>query len=317
MKTWTAIVSSVSLLFTSSALSQVSYLFSQETTSSPYHSVTGGTAVQLWGEDGWHQPNGLPEQAVWLFGTAYDLGTLAIHRDGIARLSNDDATVFLHIAGTGLEPIDGSSGISYKLLETAGGAMFVVQLRHMRVMNGVAMNHMNAQLWIELATGHLSIRFGPRSDENGGGFPGDSGPHIGIHQALADGSGCVERVWPYGDPGNPQVAYDSDCAFPALLGLPGSGTTFHFEPTFAIPTGLHEPVQGRFSMRGNIVQDEIVVYSNDAHVFQARILDAAGRLVRSVRVQPGDNTYDTGNLIAGTYLLAGDGGAVPLRFVKQ
>ncbi|MBK9177425.1 MAG: hypothetical protein IPM46_14045 [Flavobacteriales bacterium] len=286
-------------------------------TLSPYHSVTGGTAVQLWDEEGWHQTNGVPQHAVWLFGAAYDLSTLAIHRDGIARLRNDDATVFLHLAGTGLEPIDGTSGISYKLVETADGDMFVVQLRHMRLMNGVAVNHMNAQLWINLETGRLSMRFGPRSDENGSGFPGDSGPHVGIHQAMADGSDCMERVWPFGDPGNPQVAYDSNCEFPALFGLPESGVTFHFEPTFSVPTSINEPVQGRLSLRLNIVQDEVVVYSGDPHVRQARILDASGRIIRAIRVQPGDNTYETGDLVAGTYVLACDGGAVPLRFVKQ
>lgn len=317
MKTWTILLSSVSALCASPALGQVSYLFSQETTMSPYHSVTGSTVVQLWDEEGWHQTNGVPQLAVWLFGAAYDLSTLAIHRDGIVRLRNDDATVFLHLAGTGMAPIDGSSGISYKFVETADGDMIMVQLRNMRLLNGVAVNHMNAQLWIELETGRLSLRFGPRSDENGGGFPGDSGPHVGIHQALADGSDCVERVWPFGDPGNPQVAYDSSCEFPALFGLPGSGVTFHFEPTFTIPTSINEPAQEQLSMRGNIAVEEFIVHSGDQLVRQARILDASGRFVRALRLQPGDNAIHVGDLGSGTYLLACDNGAVPLRFVKQ
>lgn len=295
---------------------QVSYLFNHDIALQPYQNISGAVPLTSWGADGWRAIHDLPAQSVWAFGAVYDLGTLSIHRDGVVRLTNDESTVYFGLTGTGLEPIDASSSIGYKLLTTANGATLVVQLRDMRLTNGLADNYMNAQLWIALETGHVFVHFGPRSDSNGGGFTNDSGPHIGLRKQLAEGGACVERIWPFGDPDSPQVAYDGQCEMPSLLGVPVPGTMYRYEPTFFTPNGIAELDAPAISLSPTIAEETIQVSSGAASAVQATLRATDGRVVRQLRLMPGTNTIGVGDLPAGAYLLHSDGHAA-IRFLKS
>lgn len=294
---------------------QVSYLFNHDIAQQPYQNISGAIPLSSWGADGWRSIHDLPEQPVWAFGAVYDLGTLAIHRDGVVRLTNDESSVYFGLAGTGLEPIDANSSVSYRMLTTANGATLVVQLRDMRLTNGLADNYVNAQLWIALETGHAFVHFGPRSESNASGFTNDSGPHIGLRKVLAEGGACVERIWPFGDPDSPQVAYDDQCEMPSLLGVPVPGTLYRYEPTFFTPNGIAEHTAPTLSVSPTIADDLIQVRSDAGSAVQATLRGSDGRLIRQLRIAPGVNAIDVSALTSGVYLLTSEGRAA-VRFVK-
>ncbi|MCB9184905.1 MAG: hypothetical protein H6591_13430 [Flavobacteriales bacterium] len=294
---------------------QVSYLFSHDIAPQPYQNISGATAISTWAPDGWRSLHDLPSQEAWAFGSVYDVYDIAIHRDGVVRLTNDESTAYFHLAGTPLEETGGASGIGYQMVTTTHGATLVVQARDMHLANGLSGNTMNAQLWIALETGHVYLHFGPRSDDNASGFNNDSGPHIGLRKVLADGSGCIERVWVSGDPDSPQVSYDQLCDMPSLFGLPEPGTMYRYEPTFFTPNGIAEHAAPALAVSPSIADDHIQVRSDAGSALQATLRGSDGRLIQQLRIAPGMNTIDVSTLTSGVYLLTSEGHAA-VRFVK-
>ncbi|MBP7407418.1 MAG: hypothetical protein KA941_01540 [Flavobacteriales bacterium] len=301
---------------------QNSYLFEVSPSGvDPYIELTADTPVEFFAEDGWHTVAAPPQLPIWLFGTEYNMaavGAMRINRNGHVRFGNTYTFAELSIARTPMEPIDGTSRVSYQHFNGPGGGILVVQFKNLRLLNGINGNYMNAQLWYYATTGMIKMHYGPSSASNGSGFAGDRGPHIGVYHTPTDLSACLERVWLSGSPDGPQVSYDATYEFPALSGLPYEGTAFRFAPMFNIPEGIEENEASPFRMQSNLVSERLLVDVVDPAGTMLSIADASGRIIRTVRTTGGMNTLELGDLAPGSYLIIStfDGPRHAMRFVK-
>ncbi len=309
-----------SLLTTSVQLSaQNSYVF--ETTAAgvdAYAPLLEGTTVELFDEEGWHTLNNAPNLPLWLFGENFsaDSGSLVrIDRNGRVRIGNDYRFAELSVARTPLQPIDANSRIAYHHYPGPGGGILVIEYRHMRLVNGLNGNYMNAQIWYYANTGNIKFHYGPSSTSNASGFFGDRGPHIGILHSLTDMSGCLEKVWLSGNPDGPQVSYSANYDFTTLSGLPYEGTSFRFVPLFSIPIGMAELEQPSFHARANVVEEDLQLLVDTPGGLLVQVIDAKGRTMKSHWLANGTNQLSVSELEPGAYFIRSSSGAV-LRFIK-
>lgn len=313
-------IAAASLLFTALQLpAQDSYVF--ETTAAgvdAYAPLLDGTAVELFDEDGWHELNNAPGLPLWFFGENFSAdggSSVRIDRNGRVRIGNAYRFAELSVARTPLQPIDANSRVAYHHYPGPGGGILVIEYRHMRLVNGLNGNYMNAQIWYYANTGNIKFHYGPSSASNASGFFGDRGPHIGIFHSPTDMSGCLEKLWLSGNPDGPQVSYAANYDFTTLFGLPYAGTSFRFVPLFSIPIGMRELEQVSLRVGANVVEEELQLFVEEPSGLLIDIVDANGRTVRNARLAQGTNRLSVGELVPGAYFIRSERGAV-LRFAK-
>lgn len=289
-----------------------------------YVELTGDTWISDFDLDGFHYLPVMDEQELHLFGSAFLLGGgygISVSAHGEVRITSNTDLVLVDVAGGGLEPIDENSRVSYQLLGAPGSHRLAVQYRRMRLTSGPGTNELNAQIWIDQATGAIELQYGYRSENNASGYTPFTGPRVGILHATAGMTNCLEKSWLTGQPNAPLLNSALDCDRPGLTGLPYHGTTYRFMPTFLVPSAISEeawatplelypvPAHGLLTVRTPVT---------DARI-ELRIVDSMGRTVRVMRPTAERTELDLTGLAPGHYLavLATPNGVQRGRFTKQ
>lgn len=289
-----------------------------------YVELTGDTWISDFDLDGFHYLPVMDEQELHLFGSAFLLGGgygISVSAHGEVRITSNTDLVLVDVAGGGLEPIDENSRVSYQLLGAPGSHRLVVQYRHMRLASGPGTNELNAQIWIDQATGAIELQYGYRSENNASGYTPFTGPQVGILHATAGMTSCLEKSWLTGPPNAPLLNSALDCERPGLTGLPYHGTTYRFMPTFLVPAGIgEEALAAPLELYPVPAHDRLTVRTplSDARA-ELRIMDGMGRIVQVIRPTGERTDLDLAGLAPGHYLavLSTPNGLQRGRFTKE
>lgn len=289
-----------------------------------YVELTGDTWISDFDLDGFHYLPVMNEQELHLFGTAFLIGGgygISVSAHGEVRITSNTDLVLVDVAGGGLEPIDENSRVSYQLLGAPGSHRLAVQYRRMRLASGPATNELNAQIWIDQATGAIELQYGYRSENNASGYTPFTGPQVGILHATAGMNNCLEKSWLTGQPNAPLLSSALDCERPGLTGLPYHGTTYRFMPTFLVPAAIgEEALAAPLELYPVPAHDRLTVRTpvSDARS-ELRIVDGTGRTVQVLRPTGDRTNVDLNGLAPGHYLavLSTPNGLQRGRFTKE
>ncbi|MBK8613774.1 MAG: hypothetical protein IPN85_09820 [Flavobacteriales bacterium] len=304
----------------SSLQAQNSYSFEQA--SEPYVEIVGGTPCQYNGTD-FHFVQDLDGETMRLYGIDLPLSastTLIVGRKAFIRVDNDSSAIYLDALTTELEPVDGTSDVTYAISGNPGERILKAQWRNWRVGNGPAGNFASCQIWYHQATGVIEMRYGPNSG-SAMDYDDVTGPNCGIFYSPDDFLSIYEKLWLQNDALAPTLDSLPVINWTTLHNLPAANTVYRFTPrftmtsvsTFAAPLALNV----RYD-RGT--RELIVLFDPDAAAHQLLLMDAAGRLCGQWSTQRTETRIALPDIAPGVYTLSASGmgqWAVPFRFVVQ
>lgn len=277
---------------------QDSYVVQQ--TTEPYVELASPTPCTF--VEGFDQVSELAGETFDFFGVPVALGLdplVWIGDFGFVRFDTQSASVIIDGLFTYLEPVDGTSNVSYSITGAPGSRTLVVQWHNWELTNGPDGNYANWQIAIEQATGIVEIRFGPNS---GGGmiYTDLNGPNCGIFRANIAFTQCYDKMWFEQDAYDPHIDSLPNFDFDALHNLPPANTVYRLTPT-ADFTGTNELMTGELSVR--VIDDGLdVQLPGDQHDGILRVTDTSGKEVLRVPVRDTRPSIDLGTLAGGSYV---------------
>lgn len=299
---------------------QNSYSFEQA--SEPYVEIVGGTTCEFSGTD-FHFVHDLDGETLRFYGLDFALGglrTIIVGRKAFLRVDNDSSAIYLDALTTELEPVDGTSDVSYVISGDLGDRILKAQWRNWRLDDGPANNFASCQIWCHQATGVIEMRYGPNSG-SAMDYDDATGPNCGIFYAPDDFLSIHEKLWLKNDALAPTLDSLPIANWTTLHNLPAANTVYRFTPRFtmtAVPTVAAPPALNVRYAPGT--RELIVLFDNDAAPGPLVLMDAAGRICGQWTTQRTETRIALPNIAAGVYTLCASGigqWAVPFRFVVQ
>lgn len=275
--------------------------YTLQQSSAPYTELTAPTMCTF-DENGFDELVELDGEDFTFFGQPYTGGepySVLIGDWGFLRIENSTSAVIIDGLFTELQPIDGTSSVSYAITGAAGAQRLTAQWTNWHLAEGPSENFTSFQISVEQASGVITIHTGPNS---GGGlvFDDQTGPNCGIFRANSTFTQCLARFWLEADPMTPTVDMQANFDFDALHGFPLEGTVYRIAPA-ALTSIASSATQG-FS--AHVVGNELFVQLPEGYRNEPmEMIDACGRVVGQFRATAFESVQPVGDLRSGIYLL--------------
>ncbi|HMQ75851.1 MAG TPA: hypothetical protein PKE21_03000 [Flavobacteriales bacterium] len=301
---------------------QNSYSFEQG--SEAYSDLVGGTPCDFSGTD-FHFVHDLDGETLRFYGLDFTLGglkTIIVGRKAFIRVDNDSSAIYLDaLTPTGeLEPVDGTSDITYQIIGAVGERILKAQWRNWRLENGPANTFANCQIWYHQSTGVIEMRYGPNSG-SALDYDDQTGPNCGIFHAPDDFLSIHEKLWLKNDALAPTLDSLPIANWTTLHNLPAENTVYRFTPRFPLTSvatvAAPQALQVHYA---SDLRELTVLFGPGATPDLLVLRDAAGRLCGQWSAQGSGTRILLPDMAAGVYMLSASGAgqrATPFRFVVR
>lgn len=304
----------------SSLQAQNSYSFEQA--SEPYVEIVGGTPCQFNGTD-FHFVQDLDGETLRLYGIDFPLSasaTLIVGRKAFIRVDNDSSAIYLDALTTELEPVDGTSDVTYVISGNAGERIVKAQWRNWRLENGPPGNFTNCQIWYHQATGVIEMRYGPNSG-SAMDYDDVTGPNCGIFHSPDDFLSIYEKLWLKNDALAPTLDSLPVINWTTLHNLPAANTVYRFTPRFTMTSVSPVAALPALSVRyAPGTRELFVLFDPNAAPAQLVLVDPAGRMCGQWPTHRAETRIVLPDIAPGVYTLSAlamGQWAVPFRFTVQ
>jgi hypothetical protein len=187
--------------------------------------------------------------------------------------------------------------------------------------NGTFNNTLSFQMWFYETTHDIEFRYGPNTVKDFSILHPLGGALVGLAKNVNINTGTWEALWLVGgSPLDPTITLFNDienAPDPSILlsAIPESGTVFHFD-TGIVSIEEASDAEAALKLFPSVVQTSLFVATEVYSEY--RILDMAGKIIESGRINPGTNELNLETLSSGVYIfdIAVDGNHRTRRFVK-